>query len=125
MKQTKNSKPQFLSRTILRNRILSRLGVSLASVDDIDIVLHDGVSRSGVKRDRPRYSVSLCKTEIPGAPYDSHLPSLLEDTVPAQYSQRTAIVNPVGEVVVQGHQQPDLVKIRECVEALSPADDFG
>ncbi|KAK3437921.1 hypothetical protein EUGRSUZ_C02556 [Eucalyptus grandis] len=94
-------------------------------MEDINIVIYDGVPGLAVHRVRLCLCVPAGEPEEPAPADDGHLPHTGEHRVPAEHAQRAPVVLPLSEHVVLHHEQPNVVLRRQRVDTLGPPDLLG
>ncbi|KAF8035583.1 hypothetical protein BT93_C1574 [Corymbia citriodora subsp. variegata] len=94
-------------------------------MEDINIVLHDGVPGLAVERVRLCPCVPAGEPKGPAPADDRHLPHAGGHRVPAEHAQRAPVVLPLAEHVVLHHEQAEFVLRRQRVDPLGPPHLLG
>ncbi|KAH0453687.1 hypothetical protein IEQ34_018011 [Dendrobium chrysotoxum] len=66
-------------------------------MQDMDVILHDGVTGGEIKPNGPRQGIPPREAEEPAAADDGHLPHRVERRVATQYGEDAAVVLARGE----------------------------
>lgn len=91
-------------------------------MDDSHIILNNGIPSRGVEHVGPGQGNTTGQPEQPRTSDDRNLSHRAQSLVPAENADRAAVVLPIGEGEVHGHQQPQLALRGRAVCPLRPAN---
>uniref|UniRef100_A0A5K0V1K7 Uncharacterized protein n=1 Tax=Nymphaea colorata TaxID=210225 RepID=A0A5K0V1K7_9MAGN len=85
------------------------------------IVLHGGIAGFAVDPKRPDYGIAAGHPEGAGAADNRYLPHLAKHRVPAHDAEGAAVIPPIREHYVHGHQQRQNLLPLQRVDPLAPS----
>ncbi|RAL48523.1 hypothetical protein DM860_005947 [Cuscuta australis] len=94
-------------------------------MQNVNIVLHDGVSGGGIINASLRQSIAASEPEKSSPADNRHLPHGGGHGVSSQHTQAASAVLPTHKREVENHQQSDLVDGGRRVHPLRPPDEPG